>query len=267
MSTTAVSIRTSAGLRLVGNEALKGLQLMTRRRALLASFIVMLAVTYLGVRLLIGGGHLVRPLLGATLPALLAFAVAQTAALQGSGGLAEEINGGTLSQTQLSPAAPELQVLGRLTALAVEGLTVAALLGLVFAVGFGVHYPVRPDAFVPAALTVADALGYALIIIALTVRVASIGAISHVFGMVIQFFAGMFVPITVFPHAMQVAARFVPTALGVQALNTTLAGQPLSTTWADGTLGWLLLHTVASLAGGWLLYARNIRRARRAAGL
>jgi ABC-2 type transport system permease protein len=251
----------------VVNETGKGLQLLWQRRALSVTFIVLQAIIFLGFRLLIGGGHLVTPLLATTLPALLAFAIAQTAALQGSGGIAEEINGGTLGQTQLSPAPPGLQVLGRLAALAVEGLAAATLLGLIFSFGFSVHYHLHPDALIPAILILADGLGYGLLIIALTVRVVSIGAITHVFGMVIQFFAGMLVPVTVFPHALEIVTRFLPTTLGVQALNTTLAGRPLSAAWADGTLGWLLVHTVVTFALGWALYTRNICRARREAGV
>ncbi len=126
------------------------------------------------------------------------------------------------------------------------------------------HYTLRPAALVPAVLTVADGLGYGLLITALTVRVVSIGAITHVFGMVIQFFGGLLVPVAVFPHAVETFTQFLPTTLGVQALNATLAGRPL---WADGALGWLLLHAVASLALGWAIYTRNILRARREGGL
>ncbi|WAX59175.1 ABC transporter permease [Jatrophihabitans cynanchi] len=264
---TVIVLPATSTPRLVGNETLKGLQLAWRRRALLTTFVLMNGITFLGIRLLIGGGHIVTPLLAVTLPALLAYAVAQTAAMQGSGGIAEEINGGTLAQSQLCPASPQRQVLGRLTALTVEGLATAVPLALVFTLGYGVHYRLRPDVLVPAALTVLDGLGYALLIIALTVRVVSIGAITHVFGMVIQFFAGSFVPITVFPHALQFAVKFVPTTLGVQALNTTLAGRGLSAAWANGTVPWLIVHAAVSLTLGWALYARTMRRARREGGL
>ena len=264
---TAIALPTAGAARLIGNETVKGMQLAWRRRALLVTFVVMHGITFLGIRLLIGGGHIVTPLLAATLPALLAFTVAQTAAQQGSGGIAEEINGGTLAQSQLTPASPQRQVLGRLAALAVEGLAAAVPLGLVFVLGYGVHYQLRPDALVPAVLTVLDGLGYALLVIALTVRVVSIGAITHVWGMVIQFFGGMLVPVAVFPNAVETFTRFLPTTLGVQALNTTLAGRGLGATWADGTLPWLIVHAAASLALGWVIYARNIRRARREGGL
>lgn len=264
---TALALPAASSARLVANETLKGLQLAWRRRMLLATFVVMHGITFLGIRLLVGGGHVITPLLAATQPALLAYAVAQTAAMQGSGGIAEELNGGTLAQAHLTPASSQRQVLGRLAALAVEGLAAAVPLGLIFTLGYGVRYHLRADALVPVGLTVLDGLGYALLIIALTVRLVSIGAVTHVFGMAIQFFAGSFVPVTVFPHAMQIAVRFVPTALGVQALDTTLAGRSLSATWDDGTLPWLIVHATASLALGWGLYARNIARARREGGL
>ena len=264
---TTVALQAAGSARLVGNETLKGLQLAWRRRALVVTYIVANGMSFLGIRLLIGGGHIVTPLLATTLPALLAYTVAQTAAMQGSGGIAEEINGGTLAQSQLGLLGPQWQVLGRLAALAIEGLAAAVPLGLVFALGYGVPYHLRADSLVPAALLVLDGLGYALLIIALTVRVVSVGAITHVFGMVIMFFAGSFVPVSVFPHAMQIVVRFVPTTLAVQALNTTLAGRGLSAAWADGTLGWLIVHAGVSLVLGWALYARNIRRARREGGL
>jgi len=255
------------GARLVINEMVKGLQLAWRRRALLLTYVVLNAVTFLGVRLLIGGGHLVIPMLAATLPALLALTVAQTAAQQGSGGIAEEINAGTLAQTQLTPASPQLQLTGRLAAIAAEALVAALPLALIFTLGYGLHYQLHPDVLVPTVLTVADGLGYALLIAALTVRVASIGAITHVFGMAIQLFAGTLVPVTVYPHAVETVARLLPTTLGVQALNTMLTGHSLAAAWGDGTLGWLLAHAAASLTLGWLVYTRNIRHARREGGL
>jgi ABC-2 type transport system permease protein len=253
--------------RLAANETAKGLRLMWRRRAMVLIGMIMHASTYLGISLFIGGGHLVEPLMMLTFPALLAVIVASTAALQGSGGVAEEINAGTLEQTQLSPAAPSVQMLGRIAALAVEGLAAAGLVGLAIVLGAGLDVQVHPAAVVPAVLTIADGLGYGLLIAALTVRVASIGAITHVFNMVIMVFAGMMVPVATFPDALEAFARFIPTALGVQALNTTLAGGSLAATWSDGTLPWLLVHTGVLLAVGMVTYVVHIRRAQREGGL
>jgi ABC-2 type transport system permease protein len=254
-------------LRLLANETGKGLRLMWRRRSVTVTGIVANAVTYLGVSLFIGGGHFVKPLLMLTLPALLATTVAAGAALQGSGGVAEEIFGGTLEQAQLGPASATLQVLGRMAALAAEVLAAAAVLGIVFLSTLGLHYAIHPGVLVPAVLTVVDALGYALLVAALTVRVVSIGAITHVFNMVIMVFAGMMVPVTIFPHGLHILARFVPTTLGVEAVNSTLTGVPLAAIWSDGVLPWLLLHATVLVTAGLLTYVAGIRRARREGGL
>jgi ABC-2 type transport system permease protein len=205
--------------------------------------------------------------LALTLPALPAELIAAISAIQGSGGIAEEIHGGTLEQSQFSPAPPMLLAAGRLTAVAVEGMIPAGLLLLAFGFGYRPHWVIRPDALVPLVLTVADALGYGLLMTALTLRMTGIGAVVHVFNMAIMFFGGMFVPVTVFPQAVEVFARFIPTTLGVEVLNTTLAGRGLAAAWSDGTLPWLIAHVTALTALACITYAGTLRRARREGGL
>lgn len=254
-------------LRVTANETSKGLRLMWRRRAMLLTGGAAQGFTYLMVEFLVGGGHLNHAVLALTLPAYFAFSLAATAALQGSGGIAEEVNGGTLEQSHLSPARPSLLMAGRLAALAAEGLIPAAVVTAAFWAGYGVHYQVRPDIAVPLLLTVIDALAYALLMAALTLAVASIGAVVHVFNMAVMFFGGLFVPAAVFPHGVEIFARFIPTTLGVQVMNTTLAGRPLAAAWADGTLPWLLAHAGALSALAWAAYLYTLRRARREGGL
>ncbi|HEU5421375.1 MAG TPA: ABC transporter permease [Streptosporangiaceae bacterium] len=267
------AIRVPAGARLGGawrilaDEAGKGLQLMWQRRAMLVVAAAAQGFTYLMIEFLIGGGRLDHAVLALTLPAYFAFSLAGTAAMQGSGGIAEEVNAGTLEQSHLSPARPTLLMAGRLAALATEGLLPAAVVTAAFWAGYGVRYQVRPDVLLPLLLTIIDALAYALLMAALTLRVASIGAVVHVFNMAIMFFAGMFVPVTIFPHGVEIFARLIPTTLGVLTINSALAGRPLSAAWADGTLPWLLAHVAVLSALAWATYLHTLRRARREGGL
>jgi ABC-2 type transport system permease protein len=265
MSTIAVPVAFQA--RLARTELVKGLRLMWRRRSMVVVGMISYGTSYLGISLFIGGGHLVKDLMVRTMPALLAVVVASIAAVEGTGGVAEEINGGTLEQTQLSPVSPQLQALARMVALAIEGLAAAVVLGIVFVFGVGLDIDPHPAVLLPVLLTILDALGYGLIMTALTVRVASIGAISHVGNMVIMAFGGMLVPVSVFPHGLEIFARFIPTALGVQSINTTLAGRGLGATWSDHTLPWLLVHTSVVIVVGLGLYVINIRHAQREGGL
>jgi len=265
MSTIAVPLAFQS--RLARTELTKGLRLMWRRRSMVVIGMIVYGGNYLGISFFIGGGQLVKDLMVRTLPALLAVVVAGIAATEGVGGIAEEINGGTLEQIHLSPASPQLQVLARMGALAIEGLAAAIALGIVFVFGAGLDIDPHPAALIPAVLTILDALGYGLIMTALTVRVPSIGAISHVGNMVIMAFGGMLVPISFFPHGLEIFARFIPTALGVQSINTTLADHGLGATFSDGTLPWLIVHTAVVIVVGLALYVVNIRHAQREGGL
>lgn len=262
--------RTTGGpalqLRLLGNEIAKGLRLAWRRKGMIAVGTGAGVFNYLGINLFIGGGHVVTSLMTLTFPALLAVILAQAAALNGSGGIAEEINAGTLEQTRLSPASAYLQVTGRMAALAVEGLLAAAVVAVVLTGWFDLDYTGHATALLPAALTVLDVLGYGLLITALTLRVASIGAITHVFNMVIMFFGGMLVPVTVFPRPIETVSHLVPSTLGVQTFNTTLV-DGLGASWSDGTLLWLLVHTTVFLAAGFATYGAALRRALREGAL
>lgn len=253
--------------RLIANETTKGTRLLWRRRGRLVATLVSYLLTYLGFSLLVGGGHLVRPLMALTVPGLLAYVIAGTAAIQGSGGIAEETNSGTLEQTQLSPAAQSVHIVGRLVALGIEGLVLAAVLGTLLISVFRLSFHPSPAVLVPVLFTVVSGLGYGLLMTALTVRVLSIGAVIHITNALILFFGGAVLPVALFPGVGHVAARFFPTTLGVEATRTVLSGKPLSATWADGTLPLLIVHTVVLVALGWVLYVAFIRRAHRQGGL
>jgi ABC-2 type transport system permease protein len=258
----------AARARILGNEIGKQARLLWRRRVLVATGILAGGANFVLFRLLIGGGHITTEMVALTLPALvLGLAFAAGAALQGAGDIAEEVLGGTLEQSQLSPARPSLLLAGRLAGLASSALVGAVVLGLVFGLGYGVHYTIRPDALVALLLTIADALGYALLMTALVLRVASIGAVVHVFNMAIMFFGGLLVPVYAFPHGVEIFARILPTTLGVEALNTALAGRGLSAAWSGGTLPWLIVHVVVLGSLGWITYLHTLRRARREGGL
>jgi ABC-2 type transport system permease protein len=197
--------------RIASNEAGKQGRLLMSRRGLVAFGVVAGGANFVLFRLLIGGGHITTEMVAITLPGLvLGWAFAATMAVQGAGDIAEEVLGGTLEQSQLSPARPSLLLAGRLAGVAGQGLAAAVVLGLVFGLGYGVHYTIGPGVLVPLLLTIADALGYALLMTALVRRVASIGAIVHVFNMAIMFFGGMVVPVYAFPHGVEIFARSCP---------------------------------------------------------
>jgi ABC-2 type transport system permease protein len=128
----------------------------------------------------------------------------------------------------------------------------------------GVSIPLRPAGLLPAALTLIDIAGFALLLGGLALALPQIGAIAHLFSGLIFLLNGTFVPLEWYPAWLQTLTKLLPTTLGVQVLRqVVLQGQSLGSVWADGTLPWLLIHAALFAVLGTLVFLLNDRRARR----
>jgi ABC-2 type transport system permease protein len=244
-------------LLMLGNETAKGLRILWARRVTLLPQVSLLAMLYLLFQLVLGGGRLVDELLPRTLIAFAVYVIAYIALLKMVAGLLEEVNAGTLEQVHLSPLRPWQLSLGRLGATLTEGLITALLLGALFILALGIHIPLRPAALIPLALTILDIAGFALLVGGLALLVNAIGAIVHVLNSVVMMINGSVVPISAFPPGLELAAKLVPTTLGIDATRQVLLdGRDL----ADSGLPLVAGHAAVMLLAGWLTYQVAIRR-------
>jgi ABC-2 type transport system permease protein len=249
-------------LRIVGNEAIKGLLTTKANWGTIVPGLAVLVVFYFFVQFLIGSGRLVPALYAPTLLGFSAYAIAYIVSLKTVAGTLEEMNAGTLEQVHLSPLPSWALSFGRLVAAVVEAVGMTALVSAGLILVLGVHFSYRPDAVVPLALTIVDVAGFSLLLGALAIRVASIGAILHVLQGVVLLLNGAFVPVSVFPDWLQLVSRLLPTTLGVEvSRRVLLQGWPLSSTWSDHSLLWLMVHSGLMLILGSVFYQRNIMRA------
>ena len=125
---------------------------------------------------------------------------------------------------------------------------------------YRVNLPLRAPALLPAALTVLDIVGWALLIGGLSLRVPQIGALAHVSTGLIFALSGLLIPVNLYPGWVQVIARVLPTTLGIEALRKTmLAGQSLGAIWTAGTLPLLAVHAVGLAVLGWIIFLVNDR--------
>jgi ABC-2 type transport system permease protein len=252
------------GLRMLGNETHKSLRVMWVHKAPLVLQLALMSVTYWIIQLFIGGGSFVNDLLAMTFAGYLAYVVSYIALLRMAAGLLEEMFTGTLEQSLLSPLRPWVASIGRLAAAMVESLVTAGVVAAIYMIVFatmGVDLSVRPSVLVPVAITVLDIAGFAMLIGGIALVVNSIGAIVHVIQSFIMFLNGAFIPIFVLPDGIELAAKFVPTTLGVDAIRRlTTTDQTLGQVWADGTLPWALVHAALLLSLGWTVYQAAIRR-------
>jgi len=241
------------------NETVKGLLVSWANWGTLVAALAVLVVFYLFVQFLIGAGRLVPALYAPTLLGFTAYALAYMVSLKAVAGTLEEMNAGTLEQMHLSPLPSWALSLGRLAAAVIEavGLTALVSAGLILVLGIDISY--RIDALVPLTLTILDVAGFGLLLGALAIRVASIGAILHVMQGVVLLLNGSFVPVSLFPSGLQVVSRLLPTTLGVEVgRRILLQGWSLSAVWSDHSLLWLLIHSCAMLVLGAFFYQRSI---------
>jgi ABC-2 type transport system permease protein len=253
-----------AATRAVLNETQKGLWQLWGHRSVVLLEIISLVALYPFLQFVIGNGTINRALVLPTLLAFLTLPILYIAILKLVGDLLEEVNSGTFEQMHLSPFSPASLLVGRLTALVLEGLVIAVVIGVVMTWWLGVSIPLRPAGLLPAALPVIDIAGFALLIGGLALALPQIGAIAHLFSGLILLLNGTLIPLGWYPIWVQTLARFLPTTLGIEVTRKlVLEGQSLSSVWADGTLPWLIIHTAGLAVLGWLVFLLNDRRVMR----
>jgi len=253
-----------AATRAVLGETLKSLWQLWRHRSLVLLEIITWVAFYPFLQFVIGNGTINRALVPPTLLAFLAIPLLYLAILKLVGDLLEEANSGTFEQMHLSPFSPTALLVGRLLAFVLEGVVIAVNTGVLMTWLLGVSIPLRVAGMLPAALTVIDIAGFALLLGGLALSLPQIGAIAHLFSGLIFLLNGALIPLEWYPTWVQTLARVLPTTLGIEVTRrVVLQGQSLGTVWADGTLPWLLIHTVGLFVLGWLVFLLNDRRAMR----
>lgn len=266
-ATTAPPATATSGVtvvRIVANETAKGLWIVWAHRATLVSSVFTTLVVYLAIQYFLGGGAIVDELVALTAPGLFAYIVAFLATLRLVAGLLEERNTGTLEQCHLSPLPAWQLVIGRMAAATIEAVAVAAVVVGSVLLARGIDYDLAWPVLLTIGLTLASILGLALLLAAASFVLPGIGALLHIVHGLILVLNGTLIPPELFPRWLELAAKLVPSTLGISATRRVLVeGASLAELARDGSLGWLVLHTVVLVAGGWVAYQWQIRRALR----
>ncbi len=245
-------------------ETQKSLWLLWAHRSIVLTEFITMAAVYPLLQLIIGNGTIERALVPPTPLAFLTYPILFVATSKLVGDLLERPTVDLFEQMHLSPFSPASLLVGRLTALVLEGVLISVVVAVGMTAALGVSIPLQAAGLLPVVLTIIDILGFALLIGGLALRLLQIGAIVHLFSGLIFALNGTLIPVGLYPGWVQTVARFLPTTLGIEATRqVVLEGQSLGALWAQGTLLWLVAHAAGLSALGWVVFLTSDRRAMR----
>ena len=214
-----------------------------------------LGFVFLGIGFLIGEGELDPDQLAFMFVGYLAWFY--TAAVIGNlaWGLRAEMSAGTLEQMSMGAAPVGLM----LTARVVAGLLVVTvqiiLQGLAFFMLLDVRIPLHWEGLPVLAVMMAGLFGFGYIVAGATLVFKQFESLANVVQNALLFLNGTMMPIDVMPGWLATFARTLPSTQGVIVLHrVVLDGQSLAAVWRDGSLVWLIVHSVVYLVAGWLVF-------------
>jgi ABC-2 type transport system permease protein len=264
LSRTRWRLTPRSAFAVVGAEVRKGL---TRQVANPVAHLITLAWAasmFLGMQYIFGQGALRRDLLPMTIVGISSYWLLHFAGLVMVTDLVEEKRNGTFAQAQLTPSPLWVVMLGRLLTASIFGLVVSLAGTLAPILVTGTAITPKWAALVPYALVLVNALAFTIVMAALALTSPMIVVLESLLTTLVLMLNGAFLPVWLYPDWMAVAARLLPTTMGVEATDKVLfRGESLTGIWSDGTLPWLLAYTVVLTFAGWTLFARNHRNALR----
>jgi ABC-2 type transport system permease protein len=177
--------------------------------------------------------------------------------------LMEEAQTGTLEQLYMSPAPSQMMVLGRslagLVSTTVQVLVTTAIIFVLFQLRLPLTWQIIPVLLI----TIVGLLGFGYVVGGLTLVFKHVGPLANIMQNALLITNGTFLPVSLMPAWLATTVMFFPSTLGIVLLRrVVLQGDSLGLLWADGSLPWLVIHSVIAFAIGWMIYAvcENIAR-------
>lgn len=253
---------------IICNETYKRLLILWDYKLNIAAQLLTLSLIFIGASYFLGKGHFDASRLPAMMLGYIVYFYARVIILSTGADLISEASAGTLEQIYMSPIAAAWLLLGRMLALLIS-TTILALIpasGLVLLLHITI--PLRWEGLPVLGLALAGLFGFTLVLTGLGLVFKQIDSVADLTQNLLLFMTGSFVPVSLFPGWLEAIARTLPTTQGIIVLrDVMLQGQSLSTTWASGELGWLMLNSSLYLCGGWLIFKLCERYAKRQGSL
>lgn len=226
--------------------------------------IVLVGIIFIGASFLLGGGQFNSAQLSTLFIGYIVWFYARITIMSTSSDLHGEAEAGTLEQTYMSPAPMEVLVLGRMLAMLVTATIMVLVASLALMLLMHIQLPLRWEALPVLLVTLAGLFGFTLILGGATLVYKQAEGFADLIQNLLLFLTGSLLPISNFPGWLAAISRTLPITQGIDVLRQViLQGQSLSSTWANGSLIWLLVNSAVYLGVGWLVFKWCEREAKR----
>jgi len=250
------------------NETYKRLLVMWDYKFNVLTQLVTIGLIFIGATYFIGGGQFNPSQVTSIFLGYIVWFYARIVIMNTSADLINEAEGGTLEQMYMTPTRTELLVLGRMLATLISTSIMVLLTALALIFILGIHFPLRWDGLLVLLLTLAGLLGFTLILGGAALVFKQVDALADLMQNALLFLTGSLLPVSHFPNWLADIAKTLPITQGIIVLrNIELNGQSLATTWANGSLLWLIVHSAIYLSTGWIIFKWCERIAKRQGSL
>jgi ABC-2 type transport system permease protein len=215
-----------------------------------------LGFIFLGIGFLIGEGELDPDQMAFMFVGYLAWFYTATVIGNLAWGLRAEMSAGTLEQMSMG-AAPVGLIL---TARVMVGLLIVTaqivVQGLVFFLLLGIRIPLHWTGLPVLAVMLVGLFGFGYAIAGATMVFKQFQSLANVVQNALLFLNGTMMPVDTMPGWLATFARTLPSTQAVVVLRRVLLdGRSLAAVWRDGSLVWLIVHSIVYLVAGWIVFS------------
>lgn len=236
-------------------EVRKGLLITWTYRADTLGGLLTLAFVFLGISFMIGDGQLEAEPMARFLLGYVAWMYAMSAIGDLSYGLRSEMSAGTLEQMAMSPLPLGLMLMGRVLASLLVSTAEVLALSVAARRLFEVRIPMRWEGVPVLVLMLVGVFGFGFVIAGLVLVYKQSGSFANLVQNGLLFLNGSILPVDNMPGWLSGFAKTLPSTQGVVVLRqVVLEGRSLAALWQDGSLVWLVVHSAAWFAVGWLVF-------------
>lgn len=258
----------STTLLVMCNETVKRFQILWNYKFDIIIQLLTIGLIFVGVTYFIGGGQFTQPLLISVFLGYIVWFYARIVIMSAGADMIGEAQGGTLEQMYMTPAPTECLILGRMIAQVLSTTLMVTLTSVVLVLLLRIQVPFKWEAVLILLLTLSGLFGFTLLLSGMALVFKQVEALADLIQNLMLFLTGTLLPITHFPSWLAVIGQTLPITQGIIVLRSILInGQSLSSTWADGSLTLLIIHSSLYLLGGWFIFKWCERVAKRQGSL